>query len=237
MAKEDIYSCLVLKKQAFGEADELITIFSREAGKLRVLARGVKKPTSKLQYSLQLFTLAKVRTAARGQLPVICGAEVVSVFPKIREDVNKSVILFWIAELYLKTSPDGQVNIPLFDFIVHFLQCLEEQSGNSKAISLFRVKFLAEFLRLQGYEIARPSNSIAEVWFSNQQGGFVSGPPGVKVDQRIFENFAAILKCDWKNLGRVNMEETGQIEALLFDFVNYQIERTVKSQAFLDNVV
>ncbi len=60
MPRENTYLSIILKKQAFKEADELITVYTKEAGKLRVLAKSIKSPKSKLQHGLQVLFLVKI---------------------------------------------------------------------------------------------------------------------------------------------------------------------------------
>jgi DNA repair protein RecO (recombination protein O) len=79
MSRENTYAALVLKKQPLNEADELITVFTKEIGKLRVLAKSVKFAKSKLQYSLQSLFLVNL-TVTGGGLPKIIGVEVVNLF-------------------------------------------------------------------------------------------------------------------------------------------------------------
>src|SRR5947208_3391870 len=70
MPRENTYQAMILKKQAYAEADEIITFFTFEHGKVRALAKSVKSPKSKLQQKLQALFLVQV-TLSHSKFPKI----------------------------------------------------------------------------------------------------------------------------------------------------------------------
>ena len=53
--REQHYSAIILKKQPYREGDEIITLFTKEGGKIRCLAKSVKSPKSKLAAKITGF--------------------------------------------------------------------------------------------------------------------------------------------------------------------------------------
>src|SRR5437660_1481476 len=71
---------IVLRQQALGEADRIVTLFTREYGKLRAAAKGIRRPASRLGGRLEPFTHARLLLARGRTLDVIAQAEIVGAF-------------------------------------------------------------------------------------------------------------------------------------------------------------
>ncbi len=73
--KERLYrtEAVVLSRMAFGEADRILTIFTPRHGKLRVIAKGVRRPTSRLGPHLEYFAKTSLMLARGRDLDVVQG--------------------------------------------------------------------------------------------------------------------------------------------------------------------
>ncbi len=87
--KETNYTAIVLKKQLFNEADEIITFYTLEAGKVRALAKSIKLSKSKLQNALQSCYEVKLELAGKKNLKTIIGASVINPHSGLRENLDK----------------------------------------------------------------------------------------------------------------------------------------------------
>src|SRR5262245_39520274 len=101
---------IVLKKQNYREADQILTVWTEGKGKLRVLARGLRLGKSKLAFSLQDFGVIEFELAGRKAMPSLISARLLENFPGFRESLDKSVSAFYAAELMLKMTPDEEPN-------------------------------------------------------------------------------------------------------------------------------
>ncbi len=79
---------LILKKQAIGETDRIITIFSPDFGKKRVIARAVRRPLSKLAGHLDTFMLSSLILTDEEDLPKITSAVLAEPFEKLRSSLE-----------------------------------------------------------------------------------------------------------------------------------------------------
>ena len=118
---------VILKKQNYREADQIITIWTQELGKVRVLAKGLRLAKSKLVYSLQDLSLVTVEISGKN-LPTLIGASCVQQFNTLGEDLQKAAIAFYASELMLKLTADEHPNVKGFELLVEFLQALDTQS-------------------------------------------------------------------------------------------------------------
>jgi len=92
---------LILKKQNVGETDRIITIFSPTLGKKRVIARAVRKPTSKLAGHLDTFMVSQLMLTDQPDLPKVTSALMVESFESVRDslvNLNRAFAISQIVE-------------------------------------------------------------------------------------------------------------------------------------------
>ena len=82
-------SALVLRQRNLAEADRIVTLFTRERGKLSAVVKGVKRPKSKLAAGTQLFTHSRFQLAMGRNLDVITQCEVVHPFHALHRDLTR----------------------------------------------------------------------------------------------------------------------------------------------------
>ena len=135
---------VVLKKQNYKETDQIVTIWSNEFGKIRVLAKALRSAKSKLAGSLQDLSL--VRFEVTGKMPIIISCQVEKNFKGIRSNLAKMAPAFYAAELMLKSTADEHPNEEAFGHLVDFLDLLDYEDDLSAiniALSSFTLKLLS----------------------------------------------------------------------------------------------
>lgn len=90
---------LVLRHQPLGEVDRIITLFTREGGKVRAVARGIRRPTSRLVGRVEPFTHGRFLLARGRTFDVVAQVEVVESFSGIRRDLLRAAYAAYVAEL------------------------------------------------------------------------------------------------------------------------------------------
>ncbi len=115
---------VILKKQNYREADQIVSCWTREAGKVRVLAKALRLPKSKLAYALQDLSMVEIHSVGRN-LPTLIGAKPLNQFNGLRIDLKKAAMGFYAAELMLKMTADEHPNTAAFDLLANFLQQLD----------------------------------------------------------------------------------------------------------------
>src|SRR5512140_3721553 len=92
-------SAVVLRHKDWGEADQLLTLYTREQGKLRVVAKGARKITSRKAGHLQPFTYVNLQLARGRDLMIVTQAETVNAFLGIGADLMKTGYASYVIEL------------------------------------------------------------------------------------------------------------------------------------------
>jgi DNA repair protein RecO (recombination protein O) len=101
MRRERLYrtEAIVIKRSDFFEADRLLTLYTPKLGKIRAIAKGVRKPTSRKSGHVELFTHSQLLIAKGRNLDIVTQAETVHAFRSLREDLLRTTYAFYGAEL------------------------------------------------------------------------------------------------------------------------------------------
>ena len=123
MPTERIYRthAVVLRRHNIGEADRVLTLFTPTHGKIRAVAKGVRRMKSRLAGHVELFSRVDVLLAHGRSLDIVTQAEVRDPFPSLRGDLWKAAYASYIAELvdrFAEERHDGPESRVLFDVLV-----------------------------------------------------------------------------------------------------------------------
>lgn len=134
---------IVLRSIRLGEADRILTIFCREHGKVRAVAKGIRKTKSRFGGRLESFNRVSVMLyKGRGDLDTITGADVVEALPALRHDYLRLASAAAIAEVVEKISPDREGSHPTYSLLASGLQALA-RDGASSIVPAFVLKLLS----------------------------------------------------------------------------------------------
>ncbi len=233
--RENTYTGIILKKQPLGEADELITLYTKELGKVRLLAKSVKSSKSKLQQKLQTLFLVEARVAG-GKLPKLTGVETIKTFIALREDLSAVNSAFYAAELVLKFSPDEQKNEHFFSALENFLDFLN--SGVEPQLLNFGLAhFKLEVLVAAGFEVHFPKQPFdqAQLFFSPMAGGFSLTAGGRRVSKEVGDLFLQLKTLPLSGLpaDAAGVRALPELQGLLSELIEFHLERKVKAEKYL----
>ncbi|MCX6797505.1 MAG: DNA repair protein RecO [Candidatus Doudnabacteria bacterium] len=237
MSKEQIYHAIVLKKQPLNEADEIVTFFTQEAGKVRGLAKSVKLSKSKLQHSLQSLFFLQVTLAGSRQagLKKIIKTRILETFPHIRENLQSTKVIFYALELLLKGTADEHKNPKLFQLFLDFLSFCNKDGLQKDLTEMTLLKFKISFLENIGLAIREPKGDQSQrLFFSNFKGGFVFGSQAadaVPVDREVYLLFNSLKNKEFARLPAGNPKH---LQKLITKFLEYQLEREIKAKHYLN---
>ena len=97
---------IILKTIDYRDADKLVTLFSEKHGKVRAVARGVKKPASSLRVCLQPFCHSNLYLSGGKELENVTQGKLIDFFPNIREDIDLTLQVLYLMELLDKSLMD-----------------------------------------------------------------------------------------------------------------------------------
>jgi DNA repair protein RecO (recombination protein O) len=147
---------VVLLRKNFSEADRILVVYSKHYGKLRLLAKGVRKPKSRKRGHIEVFSRLKF-SASRGKgLDIVTEVEVLESFAKIRKDLRKASVAYFLIETVGRITRDEEKNDQLYSLLTDYLDLLV----NSKNLKKLRQDFVYNTLVISGYWPAgKPMNN------------------------------------------------------------------------------
>jgi DNA repair protein RecO (recombination protein O) len=240
---------LVLKQAPLGEADRVLTLFTAGHGKLRAVARGVRRPRSRMAGHVEPLVYCRLMLVRGHALPVVAGVETVRGFPLLRRDLEATARARVCAELVDAFSPEEQPNPPVLALLLEVLEWLEAGEGDRllryfELQLLQRVGYMPELYHCVGCKAAVLPDQHA---FSPSMGGVVclscvaSGVPGAPV-LPLSLNALKVLR---HFLGHSYQEVRGlhlkpplakELEGLTGGYITYLLERQRKAPAFLESL-
>lgn len=139
---------LVLKRTNYGEADRIVNLITPE-GKVSVMAKGVRKPRSKLAGGVEMFTLSEVNLHfGKGDLAVLTGAKMVRFYGEIMKDLS----MMEMASGFLKEINRASEMVDSAEFFEILDKCLIalNQRSNMKVVEAW---FMLNLARAMGEQI------------------------------------------------------------------------------------
>lgn len=135
---------IILRRVNFGEADKILTLITPNSGKLRAIAKGVRKEKSKLAGGLELLSISNVSyIKGRGDLHTIVSSRLQKHFKNIVTDYDRVQLAYKAIEWIDKITEDDD-NSEYYDYIVSALTELDNLANNLDIVELWmRLSLLA----------------------------------------------------------------------------------------------
>ena len=126
--QEKLYrtEAIVLGRMDYGEADRILTLYTPHRGKLRVIAKGVRRPLSRLGPHLEYFTRCQLMVARGRELDTVTGAETLDHFLPLRADLDAFGHASHMAEILNRLTEDRQENQAAYDLLANSLRLLAD---------------------------------------------------------------------------------------------------------------
>ncbi len=134
----------VLRRINLGEADRFVTLYTKDNGKVEVLAKGVRKINSRRSSHIEPLNLIRFHSVRTSKNFILTEVELLNSYQERKKDLKQCEIAFFVCEIIDNLCPHGQVNKELFFTVSDFLK-----SGEHNDESL--LKFETEILTLLGY--------------------------------------------------------------------------------------
>lgn len=149
---------IILRRRNLGEADRILTVFSLQKGKISVLAKGVRRITSRRAGNVELLNRSLMYLHPAKSFLILTEAAVLDTYQRLKEDLTLSTYAFHIIELVDKLTAENQESRVLYEHLVNVLQRL---SRNPRQI-LVRA-FEAKILSSQGFSNFGEFGKLGEV--------------------------------------------------------------------------
>jgi DNA repair protein RecO (recombination protein O) len=133
---------VVLRTLRLGEADRIVTMVTKGHGKVRAVAKGVRRTTSKFGARLEPLSHVSLLCWQGRELDIVNQAEATETFRAVREDLARVTKAFTLLEVVDQMAQERLANAPLFDMLVGALRALERDNA-ALLVPAFCLKVLA----------------------------------------------------------------------------------------------
>lgn len=127
---------IVIRTMPYGESNKIVTLLTEEAGKVTVMARGAKKPRSKLAAVTQPFTYGAYLVHKGRGMGLLSQGEPIESMRFIREDLEATAYASYVVEIIDKLTEEGQRATGIYLLLKEALQAINEEY-DAEAIALF----------------------------------------------------------------------------------------------------
>jgi len=139
---------IILSRTDYGEADRILTLLTPDHGKLRAIAKAVRKSTSKLAGGIELFSVSDVCfVTGRGELKTITSTRLVEHYGNIVKDINRTNLAYEIIRLLDKATED-HTEPGYFKSLHEAFKALDEEKIDPE---ITRLWFYMQLLKLAGH--------------------------------------------------------------------------------------
>lgn len=137
---------IILKRRNFGEADRILTILSRESGKIVVIVPGVRKIPSRRAPHVELLNLSKLTLyrSSRSFMPLVTEAQTLEDFSSIKDNLQKIGVALYVCELISGLCANNQENTNVFFHLKSTLYALSKTSNVKMLVENFEKDLLSE---------------------------------------------------------------------------------------------
>lgn len=173
---------IILSRTDYGEADRIITLLTPDHGKLRLMAKGVRKVKSKLAGGIELFSVSHITfIQGRGEVGTLISTRLEKHYGHIVKSIDRVQLGYELIKQLDKATED-EPEADYFDLLQRTFEALDEKDIS---LDLIRTWFQCNLLKLAGHEPnlrtdvnGRPLQADKQYEFSYDDMAFFERPDG-----------------------------------------------------------
>jgi DNA repair protein RecO (recombination protein O) len=238
---------VIIRHSNYREADRLLTIFTRENGKIHSIAKGVRKSRSKKAGHVEPFTRTILQLARGRDLFILTQAETLDGYANLRDNLILLGYASYVIELIDRSTNDDEENRLLYNLMTKTLSRLNRGDNPNRVTRYFDIRLLDYIgFRPQLFTCAQCESEIQpeDQYFSAQQGGVICSKCGQRdsqvrpVSMLALKYLRFFQRSSYQQTSRASIPEEiyGEMENLMQYYLTFNLERSLNSPAFLKRI-
>jgi DNA repair protein RecO (recombination protein O) len=239
---------VVLRHSDYGEADRLLTLYTRQLGKTRALAKGARKIASRKAGHIEPFTHVKLQLAKGRDMLILTQADTVDAYQPLREDLILTSHASYVLELLDRfTYQDDTENSAIFRLLTETLSRLASKVDPWLVIRYYEMRLLDHLgFRPQLFECVNCKREILaeDQFFSFSAGGVICPRCGQglrNINPLSVETLKYLRHFQRSNYAdasraRPSPEVRTEAENLMQGYFTYLLERELNTPGFLKSI-
>jgi DNA repair protein RecO (recombination protein O) len=240
---------VVLRRIDFGEADRILTLFTPAYGRIRAVAKGVRRTTSRLAGHLEPFTRTQLLLAKGRDLDIVTQAEGRERLDNLRGSLWHMSAAWYCSELIDRFLEDADPHPSLYHLYVQTLRLLDDGASTPDqrsrcwlGLRYFELRLLGEL----GYRPALHNCAGCDTPLRPESNGFSAELGGVlcqacsryaqrRLSLPAFKVLRLLQTTTWEGMPKLRLEADVQqeIEGVLQAALRYHLDKDLKSWNFL----
>ncbi len=243
-----VTDAIVLSRFDLGEADRVLTLITPYDGKLKAIAKGIRRPTSRLGGSLEPFAELRVALARGRTFDVVTEVRVGQAWLRLRDNLESAATAWYLAELADRSLEERHEAEPLYALLHRAYELLDAGMAPGRVARWYEMHLADELGQRPEVDRCVECDRMLEAtetfrWVP-PLGGVVCGRcPGPPADRTALsleglKLLKAYQRLDIEAIAALRLPESveGEVEAAMRDFMRIALERDPRSLAFLDEV-
>jgi DNA repair protein RecO (recombination protein O) len=238
---------IVIKKFKLGEADRVLSLYTSEYGKIEAVAKGVRRPKSKMAGHLELLTHSQIRLARGRNLDTITGSQTIDSFMPLKNDLWLTSYGLYASELVAQFTPERVADPDLFRLFLETLHRLSLANNTELTLRYFELHLLDK----AGYRPQLQECVSCHAGLKPVINVFCPGSGGILCPECRFDSpLNSLISVDALKVLRlfqrshfeivghlkISPELSRELKSILGGYIRYLLEREIKSAAWLDNL-
>ena len=202
---------LILKRSDFGEADRILTVFTKKKGKIKALARGVRRMESRKGGNVELLNLVTFFLAEGREMDTVLEVETKNAFQPIKEDLITSGYAYHIVELLDRLLPEREPHPEILTLAVETLTWMTKRPRQI-AVRAFEIKLM----RALGF------------WSRSQ----------IHTDAALLQIIEILEEASWEEIFQIDLTKPQAVELsnILEGYLESILESSLRSKKFIQKI-
>jgi DNA repair protein RecO (recombination protein O) len=243
-----VTDAIVLSRFDFGEADRILTLITPEYGKLKAIAKGIRRQKSRIGGSLEPFAELRVQLARGRTFDVVTQVTVGHAWLRLRDNLESAATAWYLAELADRSLEERHAAEPLYALLHRAYELLDAGMGPGRVARWYEMHLAAELGVRPELErcvecdrLLDPSDTFR--WVPPLGGVLCQrdpGPPAARAGLGLeaLKVLRAYQRLDAEALSDLRLAPAveREVETAMRAFIADALEREARSLAFLDEV-
>ena len=250
MTNNYVTEAINLKSYNLNDADKIIVMYSKDNGLIKGVAKGIKKPKSKLGARMDLLVANSLQLLKGRSMDTILQAQTLNNFKKTREDIDKLMLSSYISELIINLGEGSEATSQeVYDLLYKALNRIANSNQKKDAL-IAVIKFQLKILLIMGFCVeldtclcCREQVLDEEMYFSSSMGGIVcqecNNHLGVKLKMhyKIRDFLLAMLQFDFDYESEYDIKATEKVCQVCFDLLDEYIKIHTNKKAKTTKII
>lgn len=239
---------MVLSRFDLGEADRVLTLITPHDGKIKAIAKGVRRPTSRLGGSVEPFAELRLVLAHGRTFEVVTSVSVNHAWLRMRDSLESAATAWYLAELADRSLEERHPAEPLYLLLRRAYELLDAGMAPGRVARWYEMHLMDELGQRPEVDRCVECDRMLEAgdtfrWVPPLGGVLCQREPGPPVDRagltlEALKVLKAYQRMDVEALAglRIPALVEREVEGAMRDFVRIALERDARSLPFLDEV-